>query len=99
MDFTHLECKIWQNVSYFLDKIIHKTVSVNTGSVPLNDREPTPTLGGPTVQPPTAPATFFEPTEIAGSMPQNTMVEKVWICSGYIHENYIIFRIDAVPAV
>ena len=53
----------------------HETVIVNTGSVPLNDREPTPTLGGPTVQPPPAPATFFEPTEIAGSMPQNTMVE------------------------
>ena len=60
-----------------MDEIVHKTASVNTSSVPLNDREPTPTLGGPTVQPPPAPATFFEPTEIAGSMPQNTMVENV----------------------
>ena len=61
----------------YMDEIVHKTASVNTSSVPLNDREPTPTLGGPTVQPPPAPATFFEPTEIAGSMPQNTMVEEV----------------------
>ena len=60
-----------------MDEIVHKTASVNTGSVPLNDREPTPTLGGPTVQPPPAPATFFEPTEIAGSMPQKTMVNKI----------------------